>query len=175
MLKESKIYKIKKITMAELYDADGNLVEGYLSPEEVAAKIEAEKAAWQKPAEPVTPAPAATNDNEPPAWFKPFAEQVQKIAGNQTSTFIKDYVSGLDADKQKEFDAKFNSLTGYDESPEGIQRRAQDAYLTEVNMQNIVASTGGPVRPSAPKPEVDKGIQAVFGITEEDANKYASK
>jgi hypothetical protein len=185
MLKGSKIYKIKKITMAEVYDAEGNLIEGYLSPEEVAAKIEAEKAEWAKikPPAPVT-TEQKSNEDEPPAWFKPFAEQVQKLSGNQTSTFIKDYVSNLDADKQKEFDAKFNSLTGYDDSPEGIQKRAQDAYLlttgqpynaTAVNMQNIVASTGGPVRPSAPKPEVDKGIQEVLGITEEDANKYASK
>lgn len=167
----------------ELFDANGNKVEGYLSADEVAAKVAAEKAAWEATKPTTPPTPPAPAENEPPAWFKPFAEQVQRLSGNQTSTLVKDFVSGLDADKQKEFDAKFNSLSGYDETPEGIQRRAQDAYLlttgqpynaNAVNMQNVVSSGNRPVKPEAPKAEVDEAFKSVFGISDEDVKKYGA-
>lgn len=173
--------------MAEVYDADGNLVEGYLSPEEVTAKLDAEKIAWEAanpPAPVVVPPVAAPAADAPPAWAQSIIDKVEQLSGNQKSTLVKDFTSGLDADKQKEFDAKFNSLSGYEETPEGIQKRAQDAYLlttgqqysaTPINMQNIAASTGGPVRPAASAPAIDKELGAIFGNTEDDISKYGKK
>lgn len=171
--------------MAEVYDADGNVIEGYLSAEEVAAKLEAEKATWEasqkKEEPPVVTTPAV---DEPPVWAKSLMEQVERLSGNQRTTLVKDFTSGLDADKQKEFDAKYNALSGYDETPAGIQKRAQDAYLlttgqpfnsTEINMQNIVGSTGSIVKPTPPKPEVDQAFKTIFGISDEDVTKYGNK
>lgn len=164
----------------EVFDSEGNKVEGVMTAEEVAAKIEAEKSAWEASQ---TKAPVA-DPNAVPEWFKPFAEKVTQLSGNQTSMVTSEIAGGLDADKREAFTKRFDSLTGYEETPEGIQRRAQDAYLLTVgqpyqaqaiNMGNIVATGGSPTRPSAPAPEIDKAFGQVFGISEADAAKYGNK
>lgn len=169
----------------EVYDKDGNLVEGVMTQAEVDAKLAAEKAAWEeanKPADPVTP-PVTTSD-EPPAWAKDLISKVEVLSGNQVQTITKDVVSAVPAEKRDEFNKKYESLTGYGNTPEDLTRRAQDAYLlatgqpyTEVSidMRNVAAAGGAPTRPSAPAPEVDKAIGNTLGISDEDRAKYGSK
>lgn len=166
----------------EVFDKDGNPVEGVFTQAELDAKLAAEKAAWEESQKQTTPPPVS---NEPPDWFKPFAEQVQKLAGNQTTTVVKDYTANLDADKKAEFDRRFNALAvGYDDTIEGQQKRAADAYLlatgqpydaNTINLTNLTAGVGSPVKPSATPTAADKDIQQVLGITEEDVNKYGNK
>jgi len=171
--------------MAEYYDANGNLVEGLFTADEVNAKIEEIKAAVVPPEPaPVVPVTPPTNDNEPPAWFKPFAERVNQLAGNQQETIISTIASAVDAEKRNNFNTHFNNLAGYEDTPEGMQERAKAAYLlttghqygdNAINMQNVDASKGGPVKPAAPAPEVDEGFKKTFGITDEDIAKYGNK
>jgi hypothetical protein len=168
----------------EVFDKDGNPVTGIMSQAEVDALVAAQKAEWEKanvPPAPVTP-PAPTAD-EPPAWAKELIGKVETLSGNQKAVVVSDFVKVLEADKQPIFTAKFDQLTGYPETPEGMQQRASDAYLlttgqryetSGVNMQNIVAANGSPVRPGAPATEVDKAFQQTFGITDEDVKKHSS-
>ena len=168
----------------EVFDSEGNKVEGVMTAAEVAAKIEAEKATWAAEQKPPAPAAPAADPNAVPEWFKPFAEQVTKLSGNLQTTVISDYAASLDADKKQAFNSRFDSLTGYPDTPEGMQKRAADAYLLTtgqpyeaqaINMGNIVAAGNGPVRPAAPVGEVDKAFAQTFGITEQDVAKYGNK
>ncbi len=165
----------------EVFDKDGNPVENVMTAEQVAEKIAAAKKEWEEKNKPPVAAPVPPPSDEPPAWFKPFAETVNRLATNQQSTIVADVVSAVEADKRELFNTKFNNLTGYPETPEGLQARARDAYVLTtgqpynapaVNMQNIVAANGRPVIPQAPKGEVNKEVAAVFGISEEDVKKY---
>jgi len=191
MRKPNSLYKIKKLkkqTM-EVFDKDGNPVANVFSQEELDAKLAAEKTAWEEankpPESPAAVTPPAVDPNEPPVWFKPFADKVDRLAGNQTTMVVQDYTNGLDAEKRAEFDKRFNGLTtGYEDTPEGQQKRASDAYLlatgqpytaNEMNTANFTASQGHIVRPSAAKPEIDTAIQGAFGVTAEDAAKYGNK
>lgn len=165
----------------EVFDSEGNKVEGVMTAEEVTAKIEAEKSAWEASKAPVVP---AADPNAVPEWFKPFADKVTQLSGNQRTMVTSEISGGLDADKREAFTKRFDSLTGYEETPAGIQQRAHDAYLLTVgqpyeaqsiNMGNVVATGGSPVRPSAPAPEVDKAFGEVFGINDADRAKHANK
>lgn len=183
--------------MAELFDKDGNLVEGALTKDELEAKLVEEKTAWeeankeQPPAEDTPPAPAPSGD-ETPEWAKSLVEnitslksQVDTLNGNQTSTTIKQYVEAVDDDKRDEFNKKFESLSGYDETPEGLQQKASDAYLlvtgqryeeSGVDMRGFTGVGRGPVEAKKPEDSADaKAIEEVFGISDEDKEKYGNK
>ena len=163
--------------MAKFFDADGNEVEAF-TQEELDAKIAEAKAV------PLEKAPEQKKDDELPAWAQALIQQVQTLSGNQRSVFVGQIEQSLSADERSAFKAKYDSLTtGYDETPEGIRRRAEDAYLlttgkkfdSSVNMANVVAAAGGPVVPAPPRKEVDEGFKQVFGLTDEDVNKYGPK
>lgn len=175
------------------FDAEGNEIEVF-SKEELDAQIEATKTklaedakaadeAAKKAAEDVVA--GTKNDDEMPGWAKTLVEKVNLISSNETKTYLGKVTSGLDADKRKDVEAKYNNLTGYDETPEGLARRSEDAYLLAtgqkyqagtVDMNNLVASGGGKsVVDGAPVAEVDKGLQSLLGITKEDVDKYAKK
>lgn len=167
----------------EVFDKDGNPVEGVFTQAELDAKLAAEKAAWEEAQKQNTP-PTPPASTEPPEWFKPFAEKVDKLAGNQTTMVVQDITTGLDAEQRESFNKKFESLSGYGDTPEELQRRAQDAYLlatgqryeeNAINLNNLTATTGVPVRPTATSSGDEKAIQQVFGITDEDVNKYGNK
>lgn len=169
----------------EVFDKDGNPVEGVFTQEELDAKIkeavEAQSAAVVPPA-PETP-PAPTTPDEPPAWAKGLIERIDRLDGNQQSAVVKNYTVGLDADKQKEFQANYEKLAGYDNTQDGMDRRAQDAYLLTtgqrfnseaVDMKSVAAGFGGAGNPNSPvKPTGEqKAIQDALGITEDDVKKY---
>lgn len=196
----------------EAFDKDGNKIEGVFTQEDLDAKIEAEKEAAQTAlAEAVTKAQEEAinkykeenppvvekkgeeggekkkdDDNEPPAWFKPFAYQVQALSGNQQSQHIKKVTSVLDADKRKEVQEKFDSLQGYDTTTEGLESRAHDAYLLvmgekpdsgAVNVANLnVAGTGRvPLITGKESSSTDKEVQKALGISDADVEKYGNK
>ena len=81
--------------------------------------------------------------------------------------------------------AKYSSLTGYAETPEGLARRSEDAYLLAtgekynagtVNMGNLIASGGGKSNTDAKVvTEADKSINEALGNTAEDIAKFGKK
>jgi hypothetical protein len=167
----------------EVFDSEGNKVEGVMTQADFDAKLAAEKTTWEAAQTPAPVVPAA-DPNAVPEWFKPFADKVTQLSGNQTTMVTSEIAGGLDADKREAFTKRFDSLTGYEETPEGIQRRAQDAYLLAVgqpyqaqsiNMQNVAASGGAPTRPSATAPVVDQAFGETFGISDADRSKYGNK
>jgi hypothetical protein len=92
--------------------------------------------------------------------------------------------SELDADARKVYEAKFDSLTvGYEDTPEGYQARARDAYLlatgkppaVDFGLSNMMAPMAKSTVKSSQTTETDRAIRAALGITEADAEKYGKK
>lgn len=179
----------------EVFDKDGNPVEGVFSKEELEQELEKrikeeyevvedEQPTGEEDGDTPPEEPPAVSTPEMPEWAKQMKEQLDALNSNQTATVLDKYTSGLDADKVDDFKAKYDNLQGYDNSPEGMQRRAEDAYLlatgerydsSSVNMQNIAASSGGAANISESNTKFtaqDKEIQKALGITEEDVEKY---
>lgn len=162
------------------FDAEGNEIEVF-SQEELDAKL---KEATPAPA----PAPIEKKEAESteiPVWAKELMGKVDALSGRETQTYVGRVVSGLDTDRKKEVEAKFQQLSGYDETPDGLARRAEDAYLLAtgekfnadtVNMKNLAAAGGGKTD-TAPKvtTEADKQIQSALGITQADVDKFGKK
>lgn len=189
----------------EVFDKDGKPVEGVFSQEELDAKVqeavESNKTEFEKAIE-----EAGTNaveqfkkDNdwkepdagnkgdkeEVPAWAKELTEKVNGLTNNQNRSHVQSVSKMLDADKQKEVADKFDSLSGYDDSPEGLQRKAEDAYLLVtgekfdaegIDMSNTHAAGGGE-RQNQPDTftDADKDVQNALGITPEDVEKFSGK
>lgn len=178
------------------FDAEGNEIEVF-SQEELTAKIEEEKQkaladakkasddAEKAKADADAAAAGAGKPDDIPAWAQTLITQVQTLATGTKQTVLSKYTSGLDADKKKDVETRFESLSGYEDTPEGQSKRAADAYLLvtnkpfnagEVNMPNLMAAGGAPSivngDPVTPK---DKEIQSVLGITSEDVAKYTKK
>ncbi len=173
----------------EVFDKDGNLIEGdFFSQEELDEKLEEIKQQMTKET-PVVPAPVkpavADNQDEMPQWAKELKASVDGLNQNQTQSYLKSVTSMLDADKKTEVEKRFASLAGYDNTPEGLQRRAEDAHLLAtgerynsngVNMPNIMAAGGGRTQVDATvTPEADKNIRQALGISEADAEKFSKK
>jgi hypothetical protein len=176
------------------YNEEGLKIEGLLTQAEVDAQIAAAKVVDQKAGADAEAAMAVAEAakvaaiakvEDTPAWATSLIERLQVIENNGTKTYINNVTSMLDADKKKEVEAKFNQLTGYENSPEGLTRRAEDAHLlttgerynaNSVDLQNLTAAGGGRTNVSGPAvTEVDKGIQSVLGITGADVEKFGKK
>lgn len=180
--------------MAELYDKDGNLVEGAITKEELDTKLGEAKISWeaeQKPAEEQKQVEQKQTDEVPP-WAKKFVdgfntlqEQVNNLNGNQTTTHISRFKNAVDTARQADFQTKFDSLTGYENTPEGLEKRAADAYLlttgqryeeSGMDMRGFTSNGRGPVDTIKPtNSESIKAIDQTFGISEADAEKYGNK
>lgn len=143
---------------------------------EADAKAAADKAAAD------AAAAAGGNNDEVPAWAKPIIAAVDSLKSNHTQTYVEKVATGLDADKRKLVETKFAGLSGYDETPEGMARRAEDAYLLAtgekfnagtVNVQNLMGSGGGRTATNDKvTTEADKEIQSALGITAKDVEKF---
>lgn len=179
-------------------DNDGNEIEVF-TQEELDAKLKEttdkavadalalkEKEASDKAkAEADAAAAGAGDKDEIPSWAKPIVAAVQSLSQNHTMGYVEKVSTGLDADRRKLVETKFSSLTGYEDTAEGMQRRAEDAYLLAtgekfnagtVNMGNLVAGSGGrTVTDSKAVTEADKNIQSALGITTADVEKFAKK
>lgn len=173
------------------FDKDGNEIEVF-SQEELEAKLnevkssalkeaEAKIEQERKNAEEAAAAARAAGD-EVPEWAKEIIARVDSLSQSHTQTYVERVANGLDGDKRKLIEAKFSTLTGYDDTPEGLSRRAEDAYLLatgekfnagSVNVANLAAAGGGRsnVQEKA-QSDVDAGIQAALGIRPEDVAKF---
>jgi hypothetical protein len=181
------------------FDVEGKEIEVF-SQEELDAKLKEftektasekadadAKAAADKAAADAAAAAAGGNSDEVPAWAKPIIDTVNSLKSNHTQTYVERVATGLDADRRKLVETKFATLTtGYEETPEGMARRAEDAYLLAtgekfnagtVNVQNLMSSGNGGRTQTDNKvvTETDKEIQSALGITSADAEKFAKK
>jgi hypothetical protein len=175
----------------EVFDKDGNPIEGVFSKDELEAKVQSELDARIKAAEEAEAAEAAAQaaaqqqQNEMPEWAQSLVQKVESLSSNATRGFVERVSSTLDTDRRKEVETKFNQLTGYDETPEGLARRAEDAYLLatgerynagRVDMSNLAAAGGVKTQTDSKViSEADKQIQAALGITAADIEKYGKK
>lgn len=185
--------------MTKYFDADGNEVDGFTQAElDAKAKELADAAAAKaiedyKAANPVKTqeqidaekkaAEKAKADSEPIAKLTKTVETLQQqLNQERVAGFARTY-AGADATKQAEFKTKFDRLTGYADTPEGIAERAADAAkLIGVDPVSVdisaVAGTGGGRNIDANKQvqatEADKIVQKALGITAEDVKKYSS-
>ncbi len=179
----------------EVFDKDGNPVEGVFTQAEVDAKIAEAKAlavAAAGAVPPVVTPPTPATPVTPPApvvdpLIASLQEQVAALTtGFQTSITSK-FSGGLDADKKTAFETKFNELgvlSSYDKTPQGMERRAADAYalttgqpfnFDALNMGNLGATGGkAPTVPNTELKEEDKALAEVLGNKPEDYKKYGS-
>lgn len=184
--------------MAKYTDADGNEVEAFTQEELDAKAKELADAAAAKAVEDYKAAnPTKTQeqidaekkaadekskaDNEPIAKLTKTVETLQQqLMQERVAGFARTY-AGSDPAKQGEFKTKFDRLTGYPDTPEGIAERAADAAkLIGIDPQTVdvgsVASTGGGRNIDSSKQvqatEADKVVQKVLGISAEDVKKY---
>ena len=125
----------------------------------------------------------AKKDAEPIEQLKKTVEGLQAtIRARDIGDYAKTY-AGADAAKQVEFKAKFDRLTGYPDTQEGIAERAADAAkLIGIDPKTVnigdVAGTGsgrnvdgaGAVKET----EADKLVQKALGISAEDVKKYGA-
>ena len=170
------------------FDKDGNEIDVF-SQEELdikikeandtaiaAAKAEAEAAA----------APAAQQQSDDiPEWAKQLIAKVDSVSTRETLSYVDKVSASLDADRRKIVGAKFSSRTGYDETPEGMARRAEDAYLLAtgekfnagtVDINNLAAAGGGRTNTDVKAvTDADKNIQAALGVTAADVEKFGKK
>lgn len=179
----------------EVFDKDGKLIEGVFSKEEVDAQIKAasEKAVADAKvvadaaaeAARVAAEEAAAGGEQVPEWAKTLQQRVDSLTNHNTQSYLGKVVTGLDADKAKEVEAKYSSLSGYGETPEDLARRSEDAYLLAtgqkynagtVNMNNIMASGGGRIQGEGKvTTEVDKSINDALGNSAADIAKFGKK
>jgi len=171
----------------EVFDKDGNPLEGVFSKEEVEAQIEAAKqqAIADAKTEADRLAAEGKKEEEIPAWAKPLLEKVGALETHTTKSFLGKVTSGLDTDKKNEIEKRYEGLQGYENTPEGLSRRAEDAYLLvthekfnagTVDMSNLSAAGGGKTNFNVKETSgVDKEIQKDLGITQADVEKYSKK
>lgn len=136
------------------------------------------------PAKKEEPVIEKKQDGDPVAKLAQTVEALQKqLLEEKVANFARTF-AGSEATKQAEFKAKFERLTGYPETPEGLAERAADAArMIGVNPSSVdisgVAGTGGgrnvdgTGKPAAT--EADKVVQKVLGITEADVKKYGGE
>jgi hypothetical protein len=184
--------------MAKAFDKDGNEIDVF-SQEEIDAKIkealekaEAESKSQKEAADAKAAAEKATaeaaagqKNDEVPEWAKPIIAAVDSLKSNHTQTYVERVAAGLDADKRKLVESKFSSLSGYEDTADGLARKAEDAFLLAtgekfnagtVNMQNLMAAGGGQTQTKDKVvTEADKEIQSALGITSADVEKFGKK
>lgn len=186
----------------EYFDKDGNKIEGLVTQEELsqkiteaidAAKLEFEKNKESDGDKDQGKDPKEGNDADDVVEKVKAAleslgiskEKIDTISNNQTSGFLSKYKNLIDEDKKEEFQNRYNSLQGYGETPEEIEKRAQDAFLLTtgarfsdegLNMQNLGHSTGNKANVNDKKEmsDLDKSISNVLGNSDDDIKKYSS-
>lgn len=179
----------------EVFDKDGNPIENVFSQEELDAKLkEAKEAADAEVAKAKTDADVEVAKNKTPETQKPdevlatlkeLQETVSGLVKTTETSGASKFTSSLDEEKKTVFNEKFEALqkTGaYENTPEGIEKRASDAYtlttgtafdFNNFNMGNLSAVSGkSPVKSNVQQSEVDKILSEVLGNTEDDIKKY---
>ena len=93
----------------EVFDKDGNVVEGVFSQAELDAKVAAEKTTWEASQAPVTPVvPVTPSADEPPVWAKDLISRVENLSGNQKTMVVSSIAESLDLDKKTQLHSKYD-------------------------------------------------------------------
>lgn len=175
--------------MATFKDDAGNEVTAFTQEEvqaQIASAIEEAKKATQKTEDPkVVPIDVEAIKAEILKSVEEKTNAVRTEVKSEKLQAVKSVLGNeLDADTRKVYEAKFDSLTaGYEDTPEGYQARARDAYLlatgkppaVDFGLNNMMAPMAKSTVTSTQTTELDRGIRAALGITEADAEKYGKK
>lgn len=183
--------------MADLFNEAGEKVEGAMTKDEIATATKTAEDAAVEQYKKDNPPPAvvekkqddaAAVTEEMPAWAKEIKSTVDKLAGTVTTTTretIADRYAGADKENRDKFQQKFDRLTGYEDTPEGLAARAEDARTLAFgeNAPVIdVAALGGTgsgrnVDDAGKKTpsEADKTVRTLLGITPKDVETFAPK
>lgn len=190
--------------MTKLYDESGDEVEGAMTKEEfeaqkndaiakaveeaLNAEKEKEKLNKEHPAKADEQTTGKTETTEPNlgqtddiALLKKQIEALSSSINSERVGKFADKYSAGDPEKAKLFQEKYERLTGYEDTPDGISERAADAArLAGLEPASVdigaVSGTGtgrdisgtGTQKVS----EADKAIRNMLGISEDDAKKY---
>lgn len=170
--------------MTEFFDKDGNPVTDVYTKEQVEQMIAEAKNVPPAPSADVPPAPATPDTL--PDWAKPLLEKVDTLSQTVERTHFNRIAASLPAEERTKMQENYNRLTGYDNTPEGIEARAQVAYLmttgqqytaNNVDLGTINAAGNGRININDKQQttETDAFFGKMLGISEEDRAKYAPK
>lgn len=113
-----------------------------------------------------------------------FSSEIRKLRTSLQEKSVQEMINNLvgsDEELREKVLYHFNRLSGKDDDPEDVQERIKDAYLLATGGANIdplkqVASGG---RAAAQEEAIDESVKEIgkkmFGLTEEDFEKYAKK
>lgn len=181
--------------MTKFYDEDGKEVEAFTkeeldaeiekkkkADEEAAAKKAEEDAAAKKAQEDAAKAKEQEGKKTEAQLLAERLERLEKQNQELRVEKIADQFAGNDQEKRKSFISKFDRLTGYEETPEGLAERAADAarlaFGSDAGIDTAgLGNAGGRNVNDAKQVQTtqqDKDIQSVLGISEADAKKYGS-
>lgn len=182
--------------MSKLFDENGNEVEAF-TKEELDAEIEKfkkeEEDADAKKKEEEAAAAKAKEEEENKQKAETEKTEVEKMnerlsrieAENKQLKVEKlaDQFAGNDAEKRKIFMAKFDRLTGYEETGDGLIERATDAaklaFGEDAGIDTTTLGNAGGRNPGDVKQvqttQADKDIQSALGISEDDVKKYGGE
>lgn len=178
--------------MAELYDKDGNLVEGALTKEEHEAAITTKSQEAVEAYKAANPPKEEKQEEKQDGGEKTAAELAAEAAeaavaaalrARDISDMAKLYAPG-DATKQNEIIQNAGRLQGYEATAEGLASQMEAAAsmagidVKGVDISGITSTGGGRNVDTAPKgstSEVDKSLQTALGIKPEDAEKYGKE
>ncbi len=176
--------------MAKFKNEEGEEFEAFTADEVEAAKnaaIETAKAAAIEEYKAANP-PAAEGDGTAPTeveQLKGLVMSLKQTMEQQTVSGFAQQFAGADTAKQAEFKTKFDRLTGYPETPEGLAERAADAAKligveapAGVDVGGLAGTGGGRnVDPATAvqATEADKVVQKALGITAEDVAKFGGE
>lgn len=178
----------------QYFDKDGNEVTDVYSKEQLDEALKKKEKEVREELKPKEDVPAEPSQPATPGPEKnPLEEKLEQLSGvvsafvnNQKQAVVSKYTTGLDADKRKAYEERFNAMQGYGDTPEEIERRASEAYLLETgqrfndsgfNMQNLAVVAGknqGGQRSQKELSEQDKALGALFGNKPEDYEKYGN-
>ena len=183
--------------MADFFDEKGEKVEGVMTKDEYeAALAEAAKkagedavAAYKKdhPDVPAQDAPKPA-DADVSVQLKELTETVGTLKKGQEETLVSGLASryaGSDAAKQSEYKKAWNQLTGFADTPEGIEDRSKAAArlafgsdTPAVNVNDVAGTGSGrnvDEKGNRIKTDGDKVMERLFGISDADREKYGPK
>lgn len=177
--------------MGKLFDENGDEVTAFTQEELDAAKKEAVTAAKTADEEAAAAtakekenADIAAADNATKTDAQKLEERLARIEAENTKFRVEklaDQFAGDDKEKRIQFMSKFDRLTGYEDTPEGMAERASDAVRLAFGIEAGVdtaglGDSGGRGEDSkgvVQSTEADKDIQSMLGISSDDVQKYS--
>jgi hypothetical protein len=171
----------------EVFDKNGDLVEGVFSQDELDAKIKEIKDSLTLPAPIVPIAPVILAEPTIDPKIAALEADINNLKKGFEINVTSKFGIGLTPEQKATFEQKFtelSSIPSYDTSPTGLERRANDAYTlvtgqpythNAMNMNNIGVASGKSSAPANKElREEDKSIAEMLGNTPDDYKKYGN-